>query len=243
MSKNKFLFLLVGVLLLSGCIRRQAFYVSPYNGLNNSYHSIPLRSDSLKSAFYVNSAIFTGSANDYGHDDMFAFQTSLSAGHNFGYFQAYYGAGITLGNYRVNTFDSFGISRSVDYKIINQYAGSKFFGTTGIEAGFNLVIPLGISEWRVLGIETSMQQEFGQYLQFRKQLPDSAATLVVRNSFLTTLGGYSEITAKTNHGSVGFKIAIGTLLGSAYHHLNTRKLCHQIRNYIVRSELPTWENQ
>jgi hypothetical protein len=120
----------------------------------------------------------------------------------------------------VNSFDSIGTSRTVNYKIINQFAGSKFFGAAGFEAGLNLVIPLGISEWRVIGIETSMQQEFGKYLQFRKQLPDSVATLLVRNSFLVTLGGYSEITAKIKHGSVGFKLGIGTLLGSAYHHLD-----------------------
>jgi hypothetical protein len=218
-SKIKFLFTLFGVLVFAGCIRRQAFYVSPYNGLNNSYHTIPLRSDSVKSSLYINSVIFTGSANDYSHDHKFAFQTSLSRGQNFGHLQAYYGVGITLGNYNVKSFDSLGTSSSVNYKIINQFAGSKFFGTGGVEAGLNIVVPVGFSEWRVLGIETSMQQEFGEYLKFREQLPDSAATLIVRNSFLATLGGYSEITAETKHGSVGFKLAIGTLLGSGYHHL------------------------
>jgi hypothetical protein len=76
-----------------------------------------------------------------------------------------------------------------------------------------------VVEWRIIGFETSMTHEFGDYLQFRKQMPDSAATLIVRNSFFATFGLTTELVRKIRDGQIGWKFASGWALGSSYNFL------------------------
>src|SRR5215510_7262394 len=98
------------ILLIVGCVGciqyRNAYYVSPINELSNAYTSIPLHADSLKFAYYLNSVVSAGVANDWGHDNTFSVQSTLSGVNNFGHFQAFYAAGFILGNYEMNPFDS-----------------------------------------------------------------------------------------------------------------------------------------
>ncbi len=103
---------------------------------------------------------------------------------------------------------------------LNQNAGNHFFGGTGFNGGINLVIPFYKREWRILGVETSLRHEFGRYLQFREQLPDSAATLDIRDNFFGTAGLTTEFIGQTPTGQFGFKWAYGWVLGSAYQNLN-----------------------
>jgi hypothetical protein len=76
-----------------------------------------------------------------------------------------------------------------------------------------------IVEWRIIGFETSMTHEFGDYLQFRKQMPDSAATLIVSSSFFATFGLTTELVRKIRDGQIGWKFATGWALGSSYNFL------------------------
>jgi len=187
------------------------------NGLNNHYITIPLQSDSLRSAYYVSAIISGGSANERGHDNCFSLQTHVSAANTFKNFQAYYGAGIALGDYKLNGYSD-GNRSLVNAQIINQYTGNKFFGAVGFNGGMNAVIPFSHGgEWRIIGIETSLCKEFGDYLAVRKQLPDSAASFINRKSFFGTLGGYTELVGKTNYGSFSMKINTGAVLGKSYH--------------------------
>jgi hypothetical protein len=219
--KKYLLYLLTSIIFLPGCYLRQAYYVSPFNSNNDHYHSMPLKSDSAKSATYFGASIYTGNANTQGADEVFAFQTNVSRAHQFGVFQAYYGADLTLGNYNVASFDSVGNSSTVNYGIINSMSGGKFFGAEGLAGGINVVLPgRDGSEWRALGVEGSSHHEFGDYLAFRNNLPDAAATLIIRNNFFTTLGIYTEAMFKINHGSVGIKLASGTVMESAYRNTN-----------------------
>ena len=201
----------------------QAYFVNAMNGLTNSYTTIPLQSDSIRSAFYFNNTVSYGNANHRGSDNIFALQTRFSRSHNFKELQAYYGAGLVLGNYILNRYDSLGSSNSVNYRILNDHAGNKFFGAACFNGGINGVIsfPDG-GEWR-LGMETSLSREFGDYLSFRQQLPDSAATYIVRKSFFATLGGYTEIADKIENGSYSFRFGAGTVLGNDYHHIDPDK--------------------
>ncbi len=234
MIKNgRSILLLTIFFALTGCYTQQAYYVSPFNGDSPGYHSIPLKADSLKSAFYINGAYFGGLANEGGRDAVRTFHTEIAGAHNIGSFQGWYGLGLSLGNYSVTRWDSsfynyLGHSPSssartatpFDAKIIDQNAGNKFFGGTGFSGGINGVLPTNRSEWRFLGIETSLEREFGDYLQFRKQLPDSAATLIERSNFFGTLGFYTELLGKTRQGNFGFRFATGIILGRSYNNLN-----------------------
>ena len=107
----------------------------------------------------------------------------------------------------------------MDPQIINQYAGKIFFGALGFNGGINAVISLPKGEWRIVGLETSLYKEFGDYLAVRKQLPDSAATFINRKNFFGTLGVYTEIAGGIKHGSINLKFSGGTVLGSSYHNV------------------------
>src|ERR1700733_8497918 len=215
-------------LFLPGClvVQPQAYYVSPFNGNTGNYQTIPMRSDSVRHAFYAGAAFLTGSANTRGKDYFNAFHASLSRSQNVGILQAYYGVDLTLGSYFTGRWDSVAeyifnqvYAPHLSYSLLNQYTGNHFFGGTGFNGGMNLVIPFEKREWRIIGVETSLRHEFGNYLRFRKGLPDSAATLDAKSSFFGTAGLTSEFIGKTKTGQFGFKWAYGWVLGSEYQNL------------------------
>ena len=219
--------------LLSGClpvVREQAFYVSPLNGNSEDYHPLPTLRDSAKTAVYARVAYFTGQANDHNTDGFAGGSAAVYATRSFGMVQCFYGADLTLGGYSVGTWDTgYGLNfyRLLQYLPptqsgqLQRYAGTQFFGSTAFSGGIDLVAPVGRGgEWRFLGVETALHREFGDYHHFREQLPDSGATLVVRSRFFGTVGLTSELIGGTRNGEVGFRLAGGWILGSAYHNLN-----------------------
>lgn len=216
-----FLFLFITVSFYS-CVGRQAFYVSPFNGINSPYHTVPMHSDSVKAASYLNTSIMIGGANEDETDPKYSITTDLSRSHNFGPFQAYYAGGLTVGSYRIKPYDSLGNSTTVNYRIINQNKGTYFFGGGGFDGGMNVVVGSGNFEWRIFGVETSLRQEFGKFAKVRKGLPDSAATVVIRNRFFGTLGFFTEIVGKGHNASTGCKLGWGKVLGDDYNNFNLK---------------------
>ena len=234
--KNKYpyptvilLFTIVTLLtLLPACYQRQAFYVSPFNGNTGNYQTIPLRADSIRAATYASAVFETGSANENGKDYFNAFNTSLSRSHNLGVLQAYYGLDLTLGSYITGIWGEgptpngspFGPNNPTpNHQLLNQYAGNHFFGGAGFNGGMNLSAQFYKREWRYLGFETSLNHEFGRYLQLRQVIPDSAADLIIRNNFFGTIGITSEFLGQTRTGQFGFKWAGGWVLGPDYNNL------------------------
>ena len=217
MSATKILLLCCTIGLLTGCVGRQAFYVSPYNGLNNPYHTIPVKKDSTTSAFYINGALAFGSANDYATDRVFAANATVSHSLNFGNFQAFYGLGFSAGSYKVDRFDEQGNNETVDPDVINANAGKKSFSGYGFDGGINYVMPFRNGEWRIIGFETSLRKESGGYLNFRETLPSTAATLIISKDFYGTAGGFSEIIGYSKDMTYGFKFGFGSVLGREYH--------------------------
>lgn len=233
---KKLNFFIVGVmaLCLTSCIP-PAYYLSPFNTNSNYYHTIPLKSDSLKAATYANATLLGGGANYHYKDAVSAFQGSIYRSNNFGRFQAYYGAGITLGTYSLQQndiytyhynpspaiFPRFPIQDSVPVYFIP--AASKFFGAYGFNGGIDYVIPLKHGgEWRI-GIETSLNNEIGDYLSFRKSLPDSLIDIVEKSNWTKTLGGYSDIIFKIDNTiSFGYKIALGSAVISRSSYLGNQ---------------------
>ena len=49
----------------------------------------------------------------------------------------------------------------------------------------------------VFGLETSLQREFGDYLQFRKNFNDPDALAIQTSDWVNTLGVYTEFAWKT----------------------------------------------
>ena len=227
-------FAALGLLILGlspGClppIPQHAYYVSPLNGNNEAYHPLPLLQDSAHTAYYTNATFFSGSANEQGTDYFNGGRLSLSAAHHYGMLQFYYGLEGTLGSYHrgkwydgyTNTIFPYPTSAPLHANILNSYSGPRTFGSAGFHGGINGVIPVRQGEWRFLGLETSLNREFGDYLSFRKNLADSLASLNIRSPFFGTLGLTTELVGRTRHGEFGFRIATGWVLGTAYQHPN-----------------------
>jgi hypothetical protein len=204
----------------AGCVGRQAYYVSPLNGLTSQYRSTPMKMDSIKSATYVNASLSAGGANEGLTDSKYSFSAGLSRSHNFGMFQARYGSSLTLGAYHVTPYDTVGNHSSVNYQVINNRAGKYSFGAAAFDGGINFTHTSGNSEWRVLGLETSLFHEFGKYAQMRKDLPDSSATIIVRSRFFGTVGVFTELLGKAGESEIGGKFGFGRTVGRAYHNNN-----------------------
>ena len=207
------------MLFCSGCIpeTQPAYYLSPLDVNSNYYHSIPLRSDSVKSALYSNFALTGGGSNDQWGDHLFAFHGGVHRSHNLGILQAYYGAGLALGSYQVSDYYRIKYSGGlynpgISDTLYHTPASNQFFGAYGFNGGLNIAIPSpkGRGELRI-GIETAFQHEFGNYLAFRKSLPDSAVDILATNQWTKTIGGYMEFLAKRRrNGAVfGYKISAG----------------------------------
>ncbi len=215
---RKYAFYGLSMLLLSGCVGRQAFFVSPFNGVNNPYHTIPTKKDSLSSAFYINAALAWGSANDNAGDRVFAAYTNISQGLNFGRFQAFYGIGIGAGSYRVDTYGQDSIlNPTVNARVIDANAGRKSFGGYGFDGGINYTISGKKNEWRMLGLEMSLRKDYGQYLSFRERLPPGSATINIQQSFYSTAGLYSEIIHHAGDYDYGLKVGVGRVINRNYH--------------------------
>jgi hypothetical protein len=220
---------LIFFLLQSCVITSQSYYLSPQNGNSNPYHTIPLVSDSIKGATYGSFVFTPGNANYNGRDYLSAYQTSIYRSNNFGRVQASYGANFNLGVYHVGEFYNirylydptiFGpISDPVD-TIYHIPATRSTFGSYGVSGAINYVIPFSKGEWRVLGAETSMQNEFGNYAGFRNNLPDTAATIIFRRRFTATVALYTDILWRDHHSNEwGFKFAFGEMMNPSSNYI------------------------
>lgn len=130
----------------------------------------------------------------------------------------YYGGGLILGQYKFDGYKGNYHSDIIDFQTLDQYAGNYFFGAVGFNAGMDVVIrfPLG-GDWRLLGVETSVYKDFGDYFSVRKRLPDTAATFIASGNSIATFGFYSEVVDKTKYGSFAVKGSAGWMVGKDYH--------------------------
>jgi hypothetical protein len=141
------------------------------------------------------------------------FQGHLQRGQNFGHFQAFYGAGLTLGSYHVANYSlNYFVGLPIRDTIIHINPESDhFFGAYGINGGINLVVPLPRGgEWRAIGIETAFQREFGSYLNFRKSQSDTSIDILATYNWTKTIGIYTEFVWVRRSGTeLGYKISVG----------------------------------
>jgi hypothetical protein len=226
MNKNSTLLLFILLPVVFSSCARKAYYLSPFDGKATTYYAKPLIADSAKSAIYLSGVVTASSENDeytvYDEenskslsDHLTSFQFSLHRSHTAKYFQAYYGATFTTGRYEVTKYDSSRYrSNYAHADMSNVKTGNKYFAGAGFVGGINLVVPLNKgSEFRLLGIETSIGNEWGDYLDFRKSLPDSSASAINRKGRYGYIGLTSEVVFKKRKGNnFGMKIGVGTSL-------------------------------
>jgi hypothetical protein len=231
MTLKSYLYLVLAVAnlsMLSGCKNQAYFFVSPFNGNNLEYHPIPKHGDSIHTAIYSSLTYSNGSANESGTDYLWSLHSSVHAAHQYDNVQFHYGLGLTLGSYTMGRWPVDTVPYPPAYPgpqynnatapavQLNAYSGPHFFGGVGFQGGINGVTPFENGEWRYLGIETAVTQEFGNYLAVRKQLPDSIVTLLNRSPLFATVGITTELVGHTRQGEFGFKWALGYALGHSY---------------------------
>ncbi|HVV03678.1 MAG TPA: hypothetical protein VHC96_05610 [Puia sp.] len=225
-TKLPLLLLIVSSLALPGCYPppQQAYYVSPVNGYATQYHPLPQVTDSTHTAFYAEAGFFSGSANTHGKDYLNAFHGSFTIAHHTGNLQAWYGGDLSLGTYHMGYWDTsvgsrtYPIQSTVPFQpdVLDNWSGAHSFGAVGFHGGANVVVPMNGGEWRVIGVEGSVNHEFGQYLAIRQKIPDSAASIIARGAAYGTFGINSEIVGSTKNGEFGFRMAVGTVIGNPY---------------------------
>lgn len=206
---------------------QQAFYTSPVNGYANQYHPLPQIIDSAHTAFYAEAGFYSGGVNTNGRDYQNTFHGSFTIAHHTDRIQAWYGGDLFLGSYHMGQWDTTGYhtypaQSEVPFRpdVLNSYSGAHSFGSMGFHGGANFVIPMTKGEWRVLGVEGSVNHDFGQYYHIRKKLPDSAASIIARGPNYGTLGISSELIGSTSNGEFGFRMATGWALGKPYNRTN-----------------------
>lgn len=236
MKLTALLNLAVIILCLSSCSIPYAYFQSPLHGNTAAYRSIPLKSDTVKSATYVSGAFIAGGANQHLRDGLIGFVGSIYQSHQFGYFDVYYGLTTTLGSYSIAKYDtsnyrSVGLfappyNNNLDPKTINSLGGNKFFGGAGAIGGVSAIMPFERGgEWRIIQVEGNWQSEFGNYLQFRTKLPDTAANIIYRGKNYLTISIGTDFVFKTRSGSFGFKNAVVTATSSETDHYS-REIYH-----------------
>src|SRR3954452_15507123 len=148
------------LLIFTSC-STSSYYGSPMYGSSNSYRTLPLISDSVKTSLYANGAITLTGTNQNLHDDVYAFQGNIYNAHQFGRWKAWYGTGLTSGIYHLRAFPlGQVINPNFDTGYINAHAGSYFFGSYNLNGGILYALPLlGGSEWRILQFSPSVQKE------------------------------------------------------------------------------------
>jgi hypothetical protein len=232
-SMNKSILQLLSIaLVFSSCTTRKAYFLSPFTGSSNAYYAKPLLADSVKSAIYVTAVYTTGNMNKAGGtssyvddngtriysgtsatDPVHHFQLSFHRSHTTEYFQAYYGASISAGTYSISRYDSLYTNKIVNVDLINSQAGSKYFGGAALVGGINMVVPFKKThEWRIIGVEASLGKEWGEYYEFRKNLPDSSANAVSKTDNYGSIGFTSEVVFKRGKNNFGLKAAWGSSL-------------------------------
>lgn len=211
MQNYRLLYLIAFAFSLGSCAS-SAFYQSAVHNHTNSYKTIPHISDSISAAYYISGLLLDGGANYRFRDKYMGGIFSLYRAHNSGLFQAYYGITGGIGSYKVKGYGIdtsatiYRVNNNLDKTLITERSGRKFWGSIGGTGGINLVKSLGDKiEWRIIGTEFSWQREFGKYLNFRKNLPDTAANIIVKDRHYASLAFNTDFIILFPDGSVGFK--------------------------------------
>ncbi len=204
-------------LMFASCAyTHEAYYMSPSDLRSSPYVSIPMAADPEKTVTAAGISFGGGTSNQRGRDNLVGGSATLMQSHHFGHFQAYYGAAFGLGDYNNGEVSVGGRYSNNDARTDTTgfYIPSlkKYFGYYGFNGGINVVVPFsnGKGEWRALGIDGGYRREFGDYLSFRRSLPQDKIAILAGYGHVFTLGAGTEIIGRNARDvQFGYKVGVG----------------------------------
>ena len=78
---------------------KQAFYASHFNGNSEAYHTLPMHTDTARTAVYARASGFGGQANDLNTDHFGGGSFSIYLAQHGSWWQSFYGIEGTFGCY------------------------------------------------------------------------------------------------------------------------------------------------
>lgn len=187
-------------------------------------------SDSGHKAVYAAGGFSIGAANQNLSDIVFTFQGSVHQAHTFQNLQVFYGATGVIGNYYVEPRYAYYTTGGSYTTVPLTDRGNRFFAGVGAFGGANFVIPFATgSEWRVFGVETNIQREFGDYQKLRLKIPDSIANVVAREKYFHTIGFTTNVIKKFRKSGNTFGYKFGFHLSTN----RTRRLDTYYGNHLL----------
>ena len=127
------------------------------------------------------------------------------------------------------------------------HSSGKFFGAYGFSGGINYVGQFKNGGECRMGIEAALNKEFGNYLSFRKALPDSLIDILEKNNWIKTLGVYFDFVFITKRDiRIGYKIDLGGSVVSAATYLGRQNNITPIyfsQTFHVTHKQFTWFGQ
>jgi hypothetical protein len=213
--KTLTLIFIITSITLTSCVH-QGYFLSPFQANNQPYKAIPMVSDSVHKSVYVATGISIGSANQSLSDVVFTFQGSVHQAHTFENVQFFYGATGVAGNYFLPEYYSYYNPGGSNPNLPITNRGNRFFAGLGAFGGADIVIPFATgSEWRVLGVETNFQYEFGDYQSLRLKLPDSSAQAITRDKYFHTIGFTTNVIKKFRNSETSFGYKCGFYISTS----------------------------
>ena len=168
MTFNKYTLLSIlslTLLLITGCgpTMRTVHYGVANSGSASKYLTKPIykdTADNKKAATYVSGQYFTNFGEGYYSDEFSRFGDFLiHRVHSEKHHNISYGILGYMGKYHVNE--------------LTDFKGDKSFYGGGVTGGFNVRLPIKRIEWRILGLQSTLLYEDGQYSAFRREAEDA----------------------------------------------------------------------
>lgn len=138
---------------LSGCRVFTPHYGHPQYGIDLPYLIKPLSGDSLNSASYISGNFYKGCEYEEG-DKNFSGQINLHKSLSSKYYNFSYGSSCYYGQYNPLSMKS--------------NNGVKKYGGLNIIGSSNFNIPFKIMDWRIIGVQSTLNYEAGSFYKFRE---------------------------------------------------------------------------
>lgn len=165
MNKNKtnttwIFFSLLVIFFLAGCSPTLPKYGVANPGSASSYVAAPVFRDTTQNATYLSGQFFSNTGHGYYPDELIYFgDLSLHRSHTGKNYNLSYGLYGFFGNYKVEKVD--------DYRGNYSFFGSGFTGSINYNEDFHKVA------WRVIGLQSSVYYEYGDYARFRQNAEEA----------------------------------------------------------------------